>query len=316
MAFRFGKHPKPEAAAKSVFRAAVQSDGTFEMMVYGEIIDSTTLSLLESYGYETDGFVSAIAVKKQLETAGPYTKIRVRINSPGGDAFEGVAIHNLLRAQGKPIETCVDGIAASAASIIAMAGSVRSMGHNAMLMIHNAWGGCVGNAADMRKMGDTLDKISESIAQTYVDRTGKSLDQVKAMMDDETWLSADDCMKNGFATAIAADPDEPALAMARNFKALAKLRHVPENLRPATPASKPEASQPAVNAAQAENENGCDCDCANCQSGDCADCTDEGCEDPNCVDCPMQNDDLDNSTVVPSNVNLFEAEQWMLEKGI
>ena len=118
-------------------------------------------------------------MKQQIDEAGPFTRLAVRINSPGGDAFEGVAIHNLLRAQGKPVDVYVDGIAASAASIIAMAGDTRSMGSNTMMMIHNAWSSCTGYADDMRKMADTLDRVSTAVAQTYIDRAGLSKDDVK-----------------------------------------------------------------------------------------------------------------------------------------
>lgn len=211
--FHFGKQPLPE------FRALLKSDGTLELTLYGEIVDAFSASLYEADG--VTGFISAAAVKNELDAASQCSKIRVRINSPGGDAFEGVAIYNLLRAVGKPLETCVDGIAASSASIVAMAGEKRCVSSNAMLMIHNAWGVCMGSAAEMRKMSNVLDKISASIAQTYVDRTKLDFHRVKAMMDAETWLSADDCIANGFATEITNDAAEgsgssaEALAMAR-----------------------------------------------------------------------------------------------------
>lgn len=187
------------------FRAALQDDGTLELLVYGEVVDASTMSLMESYGYDTDGFVSESSVKKAIDAAGAYSAIRVRINSPGGDAFSGIAIHNLLRAQGTPVETCVDGVAASSASIIAVAGDVRSMGDSTMLMIHNAWSYCSGDASAMLKMADTLDKVSGAVAQTFVDRSGKSVADIKALMDAETWLSADECVAMGLATTIAAE---------------------------------------------------------------------------------------------------------------
>lgn len=209
----------------STFRAAVQSDGTLELLCYGEIIDSSTLSLMQSYGYDTEGFISSTAIKKAIDQAGRHSSIRVRINSPGGDAFEGIAIHNILRSTGKRVETCVDGVAASAASIIAMAGDVRSMGHNAMMMVHNAWSACVGFADDMRQCADTLDKVSAAIRQTYVDATGQDDDYIQDLMDAETWLSSDDCIRDGFATEIADVPeDQQAKAMTDRFRARAETR--------------------------------------------------------------------------------------------
>jgi ATP-dependent protease ClpP protease subunit len=166
--------------------------------------------------------------------AGKYSSIVLRINSPGGDAFEGIAIHNLVRSERKPIAVYVDGVAASSASIIAMAGDTITMGGNAMMMVHNAQCGCQGDAADMRKTADLLDKVSESIGQTYVKRTGKTAGEVKALMDAETWMSAQDCVRDGFATHIAEEPDEQsaqAMAMARGFRALARMKKLPDTFR-------------------------------------------------------------------------------------
>ena len=265
MPLRFQKpgntQPALAAPIKPFFRAALQPDGTLEMMIYEEI----------GYNFWTGEGVTAKSVKEQIDQAGPYSKIAIRINSPGGDAFEGLAIHNLIRAQGKPVDVFVDGIAASSASIIAMAGDTITMGHNALMMIHNAWTMCVGYAADMRKMADVLDKISASIAQTYVDRTKQSMKAVLAMMDAKTWMSAEDCVRDGFATQIAPQPDEGlenrALTMARNFKALRLLKNTPQKLK---------------------NGVACTCDCENCIAGECENCTNAECMDQNCMDCPMQ----------------------------
>jgi ATP-dependent protease ClpP protease subunit len=150
---------KTRNARRPQFNASVASDGALELMVCGDIVDQGTIASLESWGISTEGFVSALNVKKALDSDTTCSKVRVRINSPGGDAFEGMAIHSLLRACGKPIEVCVDGIAASSASIVAMAGDTRIMGRAAMMMIHNAWADCVGNKGDMTKMADTLDTM-------------------------------------------------------------------------------------------------------------------------------------------------------------
>jgi ATP-dependent protease ClpP protease subunit len=269
--------------AKKHVLAQANPDGTLELLVYEDI------------GQNWDGTgLTAKSIKQAIDAAGVYSKISVRINSPGGDAFEGLAIHNLLRAQKKPIEVCVDGIAASSASIIAMAGDKITMGHSAMMMIHSAWSMCVGNADDMRKMADTLDKVSASIGQTYADKTGKSMDEVKALMDAETWLSADDCVANGLATGIAEDPEEEgeaAMAKARRFKALARMKNVPVQLK-----TKPKAA------------DSCECTCSECESGDCSGCDNPDCTDANCLDCPMQAD-TENS-----NLTQYEARLSLLGK--
>jgi ATP-dependent protease ClpP protease subunit len=210
-------HNRPKL--KPCFRAALKTDGTLELLIYEEI----------GYDWWTDGGITAANVKEQIDAAGTFNKIAVRINSPGGDAFEGVAIFNLLRAQGKPVDVFVDGIAASAASVVAMAGDTRTMGSGSMLMIHNAWSSCVGYAEDMRKMADTLDKISASIGTIYVDRGGITAEKSKELMDAESWLNGSEAIELGLATAIAEpEPgDDAALALARSFKTLKLLKKVP-----------------------------------------------------------------------------------------
>ena len=242
---------------KPTFRAAVQTDGTLELLVYEEIGEN----------FWSGGGVTAKTVKQQIDQAGPHSAIAVRINSPGGDAFEGIAIHNLLRAQKKPVHVFVDGIAASAASIVAMAGDTRVMGSNAMMMIHNAWSVCQGYADDMRKMADTLDRVSASVAQTYVDRAGLSEDRAHELMDAESWLSAKDCVAEGLATGIAEDDenDDAAMALARSFKALRRLKNVPTALRNDESDGDP-----------------CQCYCAPCQDDRCNECECRGCDAENC----------------------------------
>lgn len=292
------KHPKQKIAAKSnqpCFRASMTPTGEFEILIYEEI----------GYDWWSGGGITAKNVRDELDRAGSYSKISLRINSPGGDAFEGIAIGNVLKSTGKPIDVFIDGIAASAASIVAMCGTTITMAHNAMQMVHNAWCICAGEASDLRKMADTLEKISGSIAQTYVDRTGKSLEEITALMDAETWLSAEDCLANGFATAIAAEKNEPAMAMARNFKVLGKMKKVPDALK--------NAKEPEVDE--------CDCSCQACTDGDCENCTNSACADVNCVDCPMQAGDAENSVAIPpaeqpaSNLNLFQFRQWETERS-
>ena len=207
-----------------LFKAALQPSGVLELLVYEEIGEN----------FWTGGGVTAKSVKQSLDTAGSFESITLRINSPGGDAFEGAAIYSLLRASGKPVNVFVDGIAASAASIIAMAGDTITMSNVAMLMVHNAWSLCMGDGDDMRKCADTLDKVSASIAQAYVARTGKSVAEIKAIMDEETWMGAQECVDEGFATDVA-EPDEKddaSMALASSFRALAKLKKVPSALTP------------------------------------------------------------------------------------
>lgn len=264
---------------KPEFKASLTENGVLELLIYGDIVDAGTISMLESWGYSTDGFISSLNVKRAMDSAGSYQRIRLRINSPGGDAFEGMAIHSLISAAGKPVDVFIDGIAASSASIIAMAGGTRTMGRVSMMMIHDAWSCCIGNKGDMAKMGATLDKIDEAIAAAYTARTGMSLAAIMALMDAETWLTAQDCIDQGFATGITEQQPEDeaaAMAMARGFKTLNHMKKVPVALK-----NKPKNDD-------LDNANGCECDCQNCKDDDCANCSNEDCADPNCVDCPMQ----------------------------
>jgi ATP-dependent Clp protease, protease subunit len=175
MPLKFAKQLKPQRG----FRAALQEDGVFELLVYEEIGEDW---------WSGDG-LTAKMFKQKLDSAGVYARIRVRINSPGGDAFEGIAIGNVLKSAGKPVDVIIDGIAASAASIIAMCGDTISMASNSMMMIHNAWTMAIGDSRAMAKMGDTLGKIDGAIAQTYVDKTGKPMAAIRALMDEETWMT-------------------------------------------------------------------------------------------------------------------------------
>lgn len=295
---------KPGAGIRPKFQASLQSDGTLELMIYGDIVDAGTISMLDAWGYSTDDMTCALGIKKAIDAAGSFSKVRLRINSPGGDAFEGMAINSLLSGCGKPVEAYIDGIAASSASIIAMAGGVRVMGRTAMMMIHNAWCGCTGNAADMRKMADTLTAIDESIAASYVDRTGKRLDEIQALMTAETWLGAQACLDGGFATAIAPIGEQEetvAMRMAARFRALAHFRNVPEELRTCANAN--------------ANGNDCACDCENCQADDCGNCTNSTCDDAHCTGCPMQEDTSAAAAAAPvaaSDLNRYQARAKML----
>lgn len=140
--------------------------------------------------------------------------LRVRINSPGGSVFEGIAIANALRSHPANVVIQVDGIAASIASVIAMAGDRIEMAPNTMMMIHDASGVCLGNAADMEEMAELLDLISDNIADAYAARAGGTRDEWRARMRAETWYLPDDAVENGLAdeaitTPKAADPVEP-----------------------------------------------------------------------------------------------------------
>lgn len=169
------------------------SDKRAEVVIYGEIGSGPL-----SNGITAAGFM------QELAAVGRVDAIDVRINSPGGSVFEGLAIFNALRRQQATVHVHIDGIAASMASVIAMAGDRVTIASNAMMMIHDprSYGG--GKADDLRSAADMLDRARASILAAYLDRTSLTADRLSDMMSDETWFSADEAVLYGFADDIAA----------------------------------------------------------------------------------------------------------------
>lgn len=183
--------------------------------------------------------------------------IRLHVNSPGGDVFGAVTIANALRDQrtskGRTVDVMIEGLAASAATIITCAGDTVRISDNAMMMVHNPWWMAVGNAADMRKAADELDKIRGTIIATYRWRSSLSEEALGALMDAETWMGADEAIEQGFAdekveglkAAASIDPHVVAkLKVPEKYQAridaLAKPAPVPE-----PPAATDTAAAPA-----------------------------------------------------------------------
>lgn len=155
--------------------------------------------------YDEIGFwgVNASDFSAQLNAVSA-DRIEVHVNSPGGDVFDGIAILNLLRAHPAPVDVVIDGIAASAASFIAMAGETVTMMPNSQLMIHDASGLCIGNQQDMADMAKLLNLMSDNIASVYATRTGTDASQWRDAMRAETWYSADEAVQAGLADQVGA----------------------------------------------------------------------------------------------------------------
>ena len=153
--------------------------------------------------YDEIGFwwIQAKEFVRELQGIDAET-IHLRINSPGGDVFDGLAIFNALRAHSAKIIVHIDGLAASMASIIALTGNEVRMAENAFFMVHHPWAFTLGNAADHRKRAELLDKIAGSLIDTYVQASGAEKDQVVSWMDDETWFTAEEAVDAGFADAV------------------------------------------------------------------------------------------------------------------
>lgn len=148
-----------------------------------------------------EGDVSASNLSKQLEEMGDVEQIDVYINSYGGEVAEGLAIYNALRRHKAKVRTVCDGFACSIASVIFMAGDERIMHEASALMIHNAWTWAEGNAAELRKQADDLEKITQLSVEAYKAHSNLEEEVIKELMDKESWILPSEAMEYGFATA-------------------------------------------------------------------------------------------------------------------
>jgi ATP-dependent Clp protease protease subunit len=171
--------------------------------------EAATISVFDVIGLE----VTASRVAGALRSIGDRP-VTVQINSPGGDPFVGLAIYNLLRGHSKPVTVQVIGIAASAASIVAMGGERIEMARAAQIMIHRASGGAVGDGDTMRAMATALDKVDSVLAGVYEARTGLPRSEIVAMMEAETFLASEDAVSLGFADALLARDASPVPRLA------------------------------------------------------------------------------------------------------
>lgn len=149
-----------------------------------------------------EGDVSSAKLSKQLEELKDVTEITVFINSYGGEVAEGLAIYNSLKRHKAKVTTICDGFAASIASVIFMAGDERIMNDSSLLMIHNAWTCCSGNAQELRKQADDLEKITSASVVAYKAHSSLSEEEIKELMDNESWITPEEALKYGFATSI------------------------------------------------------------------------------------------------------------------
>lgn len=209
--------------------------------------EPTRITLHGDVGYE----ITPAALAAQLRGVAADAALTVSLHSYGGDALAGIAVHNMLARHKGPKTVVVEGIAASAASLIAMAGDTIVMPDNAFLMIHNAWGLSMGDADTLRGTADVLDQVSGAYRRTYAARTGLDEASVTALMDAETWMIAADAVAKGFATEVAAPVDIQASAdkLARFTAVPAALRArvpTPANTVPATVLAPPAANKEGI----------------------------------------------------------------------
>jgi ATP-dependent Clp protease protease subunit len=229
------------------FRARVNDAA--EVVIYDEI---------GAFGIPAKAFLD------ELKALGPVAELTLRINSPGGSVFDGVAIYNALKRHQAKVTVWIDGIAASIASMIAMAGDEIVMPENAMLMLHDPSGLVLGTAADMRGMAEALDKIKAGMVAAYRDKSGAGDPEIEALMAAETWLSAEEAVELGLADRV-----EAPVRMAAHFD-LSRFRNAPPQLAALANATaqedemsdphktrprKADADQPATAQAPAAAEN-------------------------------------------------------------
>lgn len=156
--------------------------------------------------------------------------IHLRVNSPGGSVFDGTTIYNVIKQHKSKVIAHVDGLAASIASVIVLAADEVQMADNAFYMIHEPWSIMAGGADELRKEADLLDKVRGTIAKTYMDKSGKDEEEIFALMKEETWMTAEEALENGFIDSIYS-PDEATAKKTNILFDLTVFNNVPEKLQ-------------------------------------------------------------------------------------
>ena len=173
-----------------------QNNNEVDIQIYGDITSWDWF----------DGDVSSYTLSKQIEGL-ECDQINVYINSYGGEVAEGLAIYNQLKRHKAKVKTVCDGFACSAASVVFMAGDERVMSTASLLMIHNAWTWASGNANDLRKQADDLDKITQASINAYLQEVNVTEEELKQMLDDETWITPQEALDMEFITTIVNEKD-------------------------------------------------------------------------------------------------------------
>lgn len=200
---------------------------------------NTSISIFDAIGndpWSGEG-VTAKRIAAALRSIGEQD-VTVDINSPGGDFFEGLAIYNLLKEHPHRVSVRVIGLAASAASVIAMAGDEILMAESSFLMIHNAWGMVVGNRHDLREAAEKLEPFDDSMAALYAKRAGIDKATAAAWMDEEKWFNGQEAVAAGLSDGLLesdavteSDTDQKAIAAVRRIDAALARQGIPRSER-------------------------------------------------------------------------------------
>lgn len=183
-----------------------EKDGAADLYIYGDIYEGA--HVWNAFTGVSDGTDSLELVDALNQLPAEVGEVNVHINSYGGDVSEGVAIYTALRNCGRTVNTYVDGFACSIASVVLMAGERRVMGPASLVMVHDPWMKATGNAEELRKAAEDLDVIGQASRAAYMGRVAISAEELDRLMREETWLGAEQAVEYGFATEVAADPDE------------------------------------------------------------------------------------------------------------
>ncbi|AEH46786.1 head maturation protease, ClpP-related [Parageobacillus thermoglucosidasius] len=200
-----------------------------ELRIEGDIVDDDEAWLYEWFGMPS---TSPNAFKEELSQF-KGKDITVWIDSYGGSVFAAAGIYNALKEHDGRITVKIDSKAMSAASVIAMAGDEVLMSPMAVMMIHNPLTAAYGNMHDLRKIADILDTVKESLINAYVLKTGRSRSKISQMMDDETWMSANVAVKEGFADGILYQDNNPEVSDVAAFSRLAIVNSASQSIRSA-----------------------------------------------------------------------------------
>lgn len=188
--------------------------------------DDETIGIYGVIGDAWDDGMTASRMAGLLRYIGDKP-VTVVINSPGGDVFEGIAIYNLLKEHSKPVTVKIVGIAASAASIIALAGDKVEIAKSAFFMIHNAWTIALGNRHDMREVADFLEPFDSAMAEVYADFSGLGIEEIIDMMDSETYITGTEAIEKGFATdLLPSDKESRSNEDIKSLSAVASLNKI------------------------------------------------------------------------------------------
>lgn len=257
---------RPRSAFEERLRGwMAASERRFEAnMAAGDVLELTMLDIVGE-DWWTGGGITSKGVQQKLSAYPKAKTIKILLNSPGGDAFEGLAVQSILRRHGAHIQVEVVGLAASAASIIAMAGDDIAMHEGSLMMVHQPWTFAVGDADEMRTTAEFLDKVNSSGLDVYCRRTGRERKDVAELVAAETWMTAHEAVKEKFATNVVegAAPEPVAKARAaaqvfmnaagprvarerRDAKSLSALLDGLDRNTPAPPAPVPSAKNPGT----------------------------------------------------------------------